>query len=160
MGLQDRKLAVLRKLTQESEPITLSELVEKLEVDYTARTVRRWLNLLVEEGFVQKSGHTKRAKYLAIKGKRDNSHDSNAVFGSESQLVLNYLKSPIFQRLPVAYNEKWFESYKPNRSYYLSASLRRQLFLAGRRSSNRDPAGTYAHQIFNRLLIDLSYNSS
>lgn len=32
--------------------------------------------------------------------------------------------------------------------------------VSGQRSSNQDPAGTYAHQIFNRLIIDLSYNSS
>jgi hypothetical protein len=34
------------------------------------------------------------------------------------------------------------------------------LFEAGKRLQHQDPAGTYAHQIFNRLLIDLSYNSS
>jgi hypothetical protein len=38
--------------------------------------------------------------------------------------------------------------------------VRRQLHEAGARATNQDPAGTYAHQIFNRLLIDLSYNSS
>ena len=35
-----------------------------------------------------------------------------------------------------------------------------ELQKAGERSKEEDPAGTYAHQIFNRLLIDLSYNSS
>ena len=35
-----------------------------------------------------------------------------------------------------------------------------QLHKAGKRSTYKEPAGTYAHQIFNRLLIDLSYNSS
>lgn len=35
-----------------------------------------------------------------------------------------------------------------------------ELKSSGGRSKDHDPAGTYAHQIFNRLLIDLSYNSS
>ena len=48
----------------------------------------------------------------------------------------------------------------PNSSYYLNESLRRQLLNSGKRASKQDPAATYAHQIFNRLLIDLSYNSS
>ena len=35
-----------------------------------------------------------------------------------------------------------------------------ELEKVGRRSKQTDSAGTYAHQIFNRLLVDLSYNSS
>ena len=32
--------------------------------------------------------------------------------------------------------------------------------MAGLRQHSHDPAGTYVHRIYNRLLIDLSYNSS
>jgi hypothetical protein len=45
-------------------------------------------------------------------------------------------------------------------TYYLPVSLRESLRLSGERAGRQDPAGTYAHQIFNRLIIDLSYNSS
>ena len=61
---------------------------------------------------------------------------------------------------PVAYADDWFNSYQPNSSYYLPEMLRQQLLASGERVNTKDPAGTYAHQIFNRLIIDLSYNSS
>jgi fido (protein-threonine AMPylation protein) len=48
----------------------------------------------------------------------------------------------------------------PNITFYLPVHLRSQLYKAGKRSKNEEPAGSYAHQIFDRLLIDLSYNSS
>ena len=64
------------------------------------------------------------------------------------------------KRLPVTYNDDWLDSYKPNISFYLSEELREQLQKSGQRTESQEPAGTYAHQIFDRLLIDLSYNSS
>lgn len=66
----------------------------------------------------------------------------------------------MFERQPVAYADSWFDSYEPNSSYYLEERLRKQLLTSGQRATHQDPAGTYAHQIFNRLMIDLSYNSS
>ena len=56
--------------------------------------------------------------------------------------------------------DDWFDAYQPNSSFYIPLELRLQLYKAGKRSTLSVPAGTYAHQIFNRLLIDLSYNSS
>ena len=162
---RDQRLAILRQLGQESEEITLSELLDKLELDYTDRTVRRWLKQLIAEGLLIKSGHTKNAKYMVVKGKIGGQNQSgqaqiSSCFGTKSLRALEQLKRPLFERQPVAYNDDWFESYKPNSSFYLSKTLREQLQNAGRRASEQDPAGTYAHQIFNRLLIDLAYNSS
>jgi hypothetical protein len=144
----------------------VSELVDKLQGAYTERTVRRWLNRLIQEGVVSKSGATKAAKYVVIskKGKPIEKNvletDVSSCFGSESLKAITKIKRPLFERHPCTYNEIWFESYYPNRSYYLSRDVREKLFQAGKRASDKDPAGTYAHQIFNRLLIDLSYNSS
>ena len=160
MKPRDRKLAILRQLGQESEPITLSELVDKLHLDYTNRTVRRWLNELVDEGLVQKSGHTKGAKYIAVRLPSPIKGQVSSCFGTESLGAIEKISKPLFERQPVTYNDEWFESYRPNSTFYLSKALREQLQKAGQRANDQDPAGTYAHQIFNRLLIDLSYNSS
>ena len=160
MNPRDRKLAVLRQLSQESEPITLSLLVSKLELKFTDRTVRRWLMVLIEEGLVVKSGHTKNTKYVAVKGGGVISDQISSCFGSDSLKAIEQVKRPPFERKPVAYNDTWFDSYHPNFSFYLSDSIRMQLHKFGQRANNQDPAGTYAHQIFNRLLIDLSFNSS
>ncbi len=45
-------------------------------------------------------------------------------------------------------------------TYYLSAEIRQNLYESGRSPEEQHAAGTYASQIFNRLLIDLSWNSS
>jgi Fic family protein len=49
---------------------------------------------------------------------------------------------------------------KPNDKFYLSDPLRKHLARTGTSSTEQMPAGTYARQIFDRLLIDLSWNSS
>jgi Fic family protein len=62
--------------------------------------------------------------------------------------------------LHVTYIPDWLQAYIPNETFYLPTSARIQLRKAGERANGQDPAGTYAHQIFSRLLIDLTYNSS
>ena len=81
-------------------------------------------------------------------------------FGPESEKVLKEVRRPLFERIPVGYSDAWFDAYQPNTTFYIPLDLRLQLHKAGKRSRLDDPAGTYAHQIYNRLLIDLSYNSS
>ena len=161
MNGRDRKLAILRRLSQEAEAISLHQLLDRLQndFDFKERSVRRWLNELTQEGVIEKSGQKRGTKYkVAGRGIR-NTHASRC-FGSDSLSAIEKVRRPIYERQPVAYNNFWFDAYQPNISFYLSDALRRQLYEAGRRSNNHDPAGTYAHQIFNRLLIDLSYHSS
>ncbi len=158
MEIRDRKLTILRCLSQESEAITLAALLEKLESIYPERSMRRWLNELAQEGLVEKSGRTKNAKYRAIKGKNSQPKEISSCFSSDSLEAIKKVQEPFFLREPVAYNDQWLEAYEPNQSSYLDNTS--QLREAGKRASDHDPAGTYAYQIFNRLLIDLSYNSS
>jgi Fic family protein len=158
MKAQKRKLALLQYLNQEADPISLHQLLDRLQYDFDfkERSVRRWLNELIEEGLVERSGQKRGTKYKVTKAlKRDISF-----FGSNSLSVLEKVLRPIYERYPVSYNDSWFDSYQPNINFYLSGILRSQMHEAGQRSSKHDLAGTYAHQIFNRLLIDLSYNSS
>lgn len=160
MSPRDKKLILLRLLSQESEPITLHELLNLLENDYKERTVRRLLNQLVEEGAIQKIGQKRGTKYLSKRLAKQSDNTVSTCFGSESVNALAYVNKPIYEREPIAYNDEWFNSYRPNISFYLPEHLRKQLKKSGLRANKHDPAGTYAHQIFNRLLIDLSYNSS
>lgn len=165
---RDQKLIILHRLGQESEPITLLKLVEMLELNCSNRTIRRLLKELTEEGLVKKFGSTKSAKYSLIKASENildqkpiiSAQKINSCFGKESLDAIENIKKPLFERKPVTYNIDWLGSYQPNRTFYLPISLREQLQKAGRRANNHDPAGTYAHRIFNRLIIDLSYNSS
>ena len=63
-------------------------------------------------------------------------------------------------RKPVGYDRKFLELYRPNVSLYLTEQDRAHLATVGRRQIAEQSAGTYAKQILNRLLIDLSWNSS
>lgn len=56
MSLRDNKMAVLRQLGLESEPISLPDLLARLGGGFKERTVRRWLDMLVQEGVIKKIG--------------------------------------------------------------------------------------------------------
>jgi hypothetical protein len=60
----------------------------------------------------------------------------------------------------VGYNRAFLDDYRPNDTFYLSPDTRQRLLECGRSPDGERPAGTYARQIFNRLLNDLSWNSS
>ena len=64
------------------------------------------------------------------------------------------------KRIPVGYHTEFLEQYYPNQTYYLPESLRVQLHSMGRSPVEQAPAGTFARDILNRLLIDLSWASS
>ncbi len=160
MSLRDNKMAVLRQLGLESEPISLPELMLRLGKGFKERSVRRWLCLLVEEGAVKKVGQKRGTKYFAVGRSEDVFCEVSSCFSSLSLQSIEKVKKPLFERQPVAYADDWFDSYQPTASYYLPEGLRRQLLVSGERANGQDPAGTYAHKIFNRLIIDLSYNSS
>ena len=58
-----------------------------------------------------------------------------------------------------AYNREFLDGYIPNVTQYLSTGLCEHLYKRGRTDGKRS-AGTYARQIFSRLLIELTWNSS
>lgn len=65
------------------------------------------------------------------------------------------------EREPVGYRREFLESYRPNEDFYLPAATRQRLLETGTQPGMAgEPAGTYARQICQRLLIDLSWNSS
>lgn len=160
MNFKDKKLFLLHQLVEETEPIGLESLLGKLGKEFAERSVRRWLSEMINEGIVEKQGRKRGTKYQAVKSRRQKSIQTSSCFGSESALIIEQVRRPLYERLPKTYAEEWFDSYQPNVTFYLQSSFREQLLKAGKRSQNEDPAGTYAFQIFNRLLIDLSYNSS
>lgn len=78
----------------------------------------------------------------------------------DSAEIQKYLRQPAGTRRPAGYNREFLNSYRPNVSSYLSPTERAHLQTVGKPTGGEQPAGTYAKQILNRLLIDLSWNSS
>ena len=159
MSKEQTQLIVLEVLKKQQSPVTLPELLLELGTDYSERTVRRWLAEWVGMGLVKRTGQKRGVHYSAI---RDNAaiEPAAAYFSQASQKVLEQVKVPYALRKPLTYNSSWLKAYRPNIDAYLNPVLVKQLYAAGNRAKNHKPAGTYARQIYNRLLIDLSYNSS
>lgn len=78
----------------------------------------------------------------------------------EGAQVLALVGRPRDQRQPSTYERAFLDAYRPNESFYLDGGQRTRLHDLGRTPQAEAPAGTYARQILERLLIDLSWNSS
>jgi hypothetical protein len=78
----------------------------------------------------------------------------------EGSVIRDLVRQPLIQRKPIGYQRSFLEEYEPGVTFYLNESLRTQFHEMGRTPVGEHPAGTYAREILNRLLIDLSWSSS
>ena len=162
MDTQTKKSQLFKILQQQNQPLSLPELLLLLGPGYAERSVRRWLSHWVKENVVEKTGQKRGSRYQALSLIMVNQkkEKTTVIFSLPSQQSIAYIKKPIFERNPIAYNRNWLNKYQPNHTYYLSEKTRKHLSMQGRRTKAQEPAGTFARKIYNRLLIDLSYHSS
>ena len=66
---------------------------------------------------------------------------------------------PPDQRPPASYRQAFLDDYRPTAGHLSQADLD-ELSKAGQMAADPAPAGTYARGILDRMLIDLSWNSS
>jgi len=78
----------------------------------------------------------------------------------EGGIIRDLVRQPLMRRKPIGYQRSFLDEYEPGVNFYLSESLRAQFHEMGRTPAGERPAGTYAREILNRLLIDLSWASS
>lgn len=78
----------------------------------------------------------------------------------EGAAIRDKVRLALMHRRPVGYRREFLEAYEPGVTFYLPESLRSQLHEMGRTPVGERPAGTYAREILNRLLVDLSWASS
>lgn len=153
------KLVALEALRTQKSPISLPELLQKLGPNYAERTVRRWLSEWEKTGIILKTGQKRGTRYIALEASAEDKTDK-PYFSTISEKVIEQIKRPYALRNPVTYHPTWMQNYRPNIDFYMPQDMQEKLFAAGKRARNNEPAGTYAQQIYQRLLIDLSYNSS
>ena len=79
---------------------------------------------------------------------------------AEGALIRDHVRQALMYRRPVGYQREFLEAYEPGVTWYLPESTRAQLHEMGRTSADERPAGTYARDILQRLLVDLSWASS
>ncbi|WP_308874470.1 Fic family protein [Thiothrix subterranea] len=145
-------LQILRKL---DKPAAISDILPHLDI--TERTLHRWLAEAVTSGQIQATGTKRGRRYTVAKMAETNLHP---YFSATALQLLHQIRQPLITREPCTYRPEWLAAYQPNQTFYLSARQREILLQQGQQLRVELPAGTYAQRIFNRLLIDLSYNSS
>ncbi len=158
--LKSEKQDLVLKLLEpdfKSIPELLVLLKKQDQLEIPERTLRRWLLDFLAQGLIEKTGQKRATKYRIKKPENTN---------QKSELAIAYISQPLFKRKPIGYEIDWLESYEPNQSSYFSPEQIQILINSDQQSltanKNTPPlaAGTYAKKIYNRLLIDLSYNSS
>jgi fido (protein-threonine AMPylation protein) len=127
------------------------------------RSLQRQLAGLVARGQLQAEGNARARKYHAVvptSAHETNATDAGIALSAEAVQVRDRVRRPLAQRTPVGYRPEFLERYQPNETTYLPPTLRAHLHRLGRSPVEGRPAGTYARQVFDRLLIDLSWASS
>ncbi len=154
------------------EGVTAQQINDALESAPPRRTLQYRLKYLVDSKRLVMEGAGRGARY---RGPRQVSAAGHAVTGSPTASaraqvlppfseagteIQEYVCRPPEARKPVGYTRAFLDSYRPNDTFYLSQAERAHLQEFGRPNIANQTAGTYAKQILNRLLIDLSWNSS
>ena len=166
-----KKMAVLECLRGVDVAQSLPELLGLLPPGFAARSVRRWLGELVDEGTVVRSGRKRGTRYSAASPSTRHAMPTQptevpapefaaVAFSTAAEAALAHVRQPIFRRQPVAYNPAWLAAYQPNETAYLRPGEIERMTAQGARAPIGEPAGTYARRIYNRLLIDLAHHSS
>ena len=151
------------------EGLSLQAIAEALGDTIPRRTLQYRLKHLIEVGRLAVEGERRWAKYRlaphaetqAEAGKTIEPEATAAIpLSKAGREIQSYVCRPLTARKIVGYERGFLDAYAPNNSAYLSEEDRARLRSLGVPGTSAQPAGTYARQILNRLLIDLSWNSS
>jgi hypothetical protein len=154
---------LLESIQTASAGITLAELL----VHHPAiarRSAQRQIARLLEAGRITAMGEGRARRYFTPSATPaslpSDTFPAHIPLSADSRDIVSYLDQPLSARKPVGYQHDFLAAYQPGQTWYLPASLRRQLQRMGQTTQANAPAGTYSRAILNRLLIDLSWASS
>ncbi len=165
-----RDIDWIRKILEASpEPLSAGEIAEairegggpSLKPDQVKYRIRLALKDIEPTG-----GKTRGAKYRSRQpGYASNARivsdlPASAVRTPEAAELLTRVSADRSRRKPVTYRREWLDSYKPGVTWYLPGPLRAHLRALATPSAAHRPAGSFARDIYQRLLIDLSWASS
>lgn len=170
--LEDQLDAILEALGRFPEGASLDQIATALDNPPPRRTLQRRLAALAAQGRLRMEGQRRGARYF-----RHNIVSAGPIrqtvsvrgtvraqiqfpLSEEGTEIARTVRQPLARRQPVGYERGFLDAYRPNATFYLPANTRTELHAAGQVAGAGTPAGTYARQIWNRLLIDLSWNSS
>ena len=176
--IPEEALTAIEKAVQlRPEGADLPQIAGALNSLVPKRTLQYRLKYLVDVGRLVKEGDDRWAKYCmppatpektpaappekAPAAPAASAEGEDAVpLSPASKEIRRYLSQGVAARKPVGFSREFLDSYRPKVTFYLSEAERAHLAQVGKPNFADQAAGTYAKQILNRLLIDLSWNSS
>ena len=168
---QDELDAILGAVAQSAEGTSVEEIGDRLVKKLPRRTLQYRLAHLVgrKRLVVEGKGRGSRYHLPASKGEM-RATESRDKFEARAEAyvpvspvgktIKEAVRLPVQDRRPVGYMREFLDAYRPNKTFYLQEESRQRLLEMGRSSEAERPAGTYIRRIYNRVLIDLSWNSS
>jgi fido (protein-threonine AMPylation protein) len=143
--------------------LTLTELLVR-HPQVARRTAQRLISQMIAAGQISARGEGRARRYYPVSAippvPQAGQFPDFIPLSADSRDIVAYIDQAPEARKPVGYQRDFLESYQPNKTWYLSEPLRRQLRKIGQTPQAEAPAGTYSRGILNRLLIDLSWASS
>jgi len=165
--------ALIIKLLSDADEVSIRAVADAAGVpnDETERkAIRRAFTSLIRQNLIAPRGFARGRVYVLSDGETGE-HGEGADpkidhvlkgidVSPESKELWNYVTKALVEREPVGYIDEFLRSYEPNETFYLTTEHRETLKGLGQVEAILRPAGTYARNILDRLLIDLSWNSS
>ena len=172
--IPEQEIEALLAIIRQSDAGAAVENIEaKLEQKFPRRTLQHRLARIVEQKRLVRHGKGRASRYrlpetFALQAEsgryelrgQDARLDSYLPLIPEAREIQKVICQPIPARRPVGYNRAFLDTYRPNETFYIPEEVRQDLLVMGQSLDAERPAGTYIKNVYNRLLIDLSWNSS
>lgn len=161
---------ILQTLGKFKQGASLKEIKEASGLLIETRSLQRRLEKLKTEGAVYLSGNMRSTLYHLSSPTEESAvlEEPSFPFEKSTEISLSFKGKEIeklvgralAERVPVGYKADFLLNYRPNIDSYLTDDEKRKLAAIGQTNTPNQPAGTYARSVLERLLIDLSWNSS
>lgn len=154
---------ILDILRNHEEGRPIEDILSEFKPEIGLRTLQRRIKELIQSDKVVLSGVGKATRYKLAEINEAIPKVQEAALlplSKEGREIQQSVLLPQLQRHPIGYNQAFLDSYQPNITSYLTDEEKRRLEELGTTARINEPAGTYAKEILQRLLIDLSWNSS
>jgi hypothetical protein len=166
---KERILAVLAGTDRHMSP---NEINRGIGGYLKPHTIRVRLKDLVAEGKITRTGTNRGTKYriaqtlgsrirATLPGQEPETMRKGAFpISQPAKEVYKYVTSPLSNRINVGYQREFLDEYQPNVSSYLNEEEKTTLLALGQVENQVHTGNSFDQQIHDRLLTDISFNSS
>jgi len=165
---------VLSQLARYPRGASLEDLLRPLSAVVSRRSLQRRLAEWVRLGKIQAEGVLKGRRYLllvppfryppagerAAYSVREPLQEGYVPVSTVGEEVRLLLQPRMYDPDRIEFRREFLEGYRPNVTMYLPEHTRERLLAGGRVANPERPPGTFVRQVFDKLLIDLSWSSS